>query len=119
MAYRQPSGRQLLLERNALRANPFDKLGNVAESSEATQEPVPPGADELLDEWPVPAPPDWLERVNAADTAGELAVPRRCVHRGSPFGDETWVMRTAGQLALSASHGPPGRPRKKPRATSD
>ncbi len=32
-----------------------------------------PGADELLDEWPVPAPPDWLERVNAADTAGELA----------------------------------------------
>ena len=34
------------------------------------EEPVPPGAAELLDEWPVSEPPDWLDRVNAADTAG-------------------------------------------------
>ena len=95
---------------------------NVAESSaaEATpEEPLPPGAAELLDEWPVPEPPDWLERVNAADTAGELAALRRCVRRGRPYGDEEWVMRTAEQLGLSASLRPPGRPRKKPQPPSD
>jgi hypothetical protein len=49
-------------------------------------EPVAPGAAKLLDEWPVPEPPDWLVRVNAADTAGELEALRRCVRRGRPYG---------------------------------
>jgi len=67
----------------------------------------------------VPEPPDWVERVNAADTAGELAALRQCVRRGRPYGDEEWVMRTAEQLGLSASLRPPGRPRKKPKPTTD
>ena len=74
---------------------------------------MPPGAAELLDEWPVSEPPDWLDRVNAADTAGELEALRRCVRRGRPYGDEEWVMRTADRLGLSSSLRPPGRPRKK------
>jgi hypothetical protein len=68
---------------------------------------VPPGAAELLDEWPVPEPPDWLARVNTADTAGELEASRRCVRRGRPYGDEEWVTRTAESLR------PASRPTKK------
>ena len=82
-------------------------------AAETPEEPVPPGAAELLDEWPVSEPPDWLDRVNAADTAGELEALRRCVRRGRPYGDEEWVMRTADRLGLSSSLRPPGRPRKK------
>jgi len=124
------------VERNPLRANlveraelwPWCSLNKrqaacgVAESSgtaSAPDAPIPPGAAELLDDWPVPEPPDWLERVNAADTAGELEALRRCVRRGRPYGDEEWVMRTAERLGLSASLRPPGRPRKKARPPSD
>ena len=99
------------VDRNPLRANLVERAWcslnkrlaarNVAEppAAEATpDEPVSPGAAELVDEWPVPEPPDWVERVNAADTAGELAALRRCVRRSRPYGDEEWVMRTAEQL---------------------
>jgi putative transposase len=116
------------VERNPLRANlveraelwPWCSLNkrlaarHAAEPpAETPEEPVPPGAAELLDEWPVSEPPDWLDRVNAADTAGELEALRRCVRRGRPYGDEEWVMRTADRLGLSSSLRPPGRPRKK------
>jgi len=116
------------VERNPLRANlveraelwPWCSLNkrlaacSVAEPPEtAPDAPVSPRAAELLDEWPVPEPPDWLERVNAADGPGELEALRRCVRRGRPYGDEEWVMRTAEQLGLSASLRPPGRPWKK------
>ncbi len=78
----------------------------------APDEPSPPGAAELLDEWPAPEPPDWLEHVNAADNPGELESLRRCVRRGRPYGDKEWVMRTAERLGLGSSLRPRGRPRK-------
>ena len=122
------------VERNALRASLVDRaelwpwcsldkrLAGRAESptTEATpDEPASPGAAELLDEWPVPEPQDWLERVNAADNARELEALRRCVRRGRPYRDEEWVVRTAEQLGLSASLRPAGRPRKKPEPLPD
>jgi putative transposase len=117
------------VERNPLRANLVERAESwpwcslykrlaackVAESAAAAgtpDEPMAPGAAELLDEWPVPEPPDWLGRINAADTAGELEALRRSVRRGRPFGDEEWTMRTAEQL------GPPGRPRKTKRPSN-
>jgi hypothetical protein len=80
-------------------------------------EPVAPGGAELLDEWPVPE--NWLERVNAADTAGELEALRRWVRRGRPYGEEEWVMRTAEKLDLGASLRPRGRPRKRAKPPLD
>jgi putative transposase len=78
-----------------------------------------PSAAELLDGWPVPAPPDWLERVNEPGTAAELEALRRCIQRGCPFGEDRWVASTAAHLGLEASLRPKGRPRKPWPATGD
>ena len=95
------------------------RVSEPSASASTPGEPLPPGAAELLDEWPVTEPQDWLERVNAADTAGELEALRRCIRRGRPYGDEEWVTRTAEQLGLSASLRPAGRPPKKAKPASD
>jgi putative transposase len=44
---------------------------------------------ELLSAWPTPRRAGWVDHVNAAQTAAELAALRRSVRRGSPYGDET------------------------------
>ena len=64
----------------------------------------------LLDDWPGEALRDRLARVNRAEDATELEALRRCAARGQPYGDATWVSRTAEQLGLSLR--PVGRPRK-------
>src|SRR5579884_860543 len=74
---------------------------------------------ELLDTWPVPLPTDWLERVNGAETAGELAAWRQSLRRGSPFGTAAWQQETAQRLGLQSTLKPLGRPRKhKPEAAA-
>jgi hypothetical protein len=39
----------------------------------------------MLSEWPIDRPRNWLARVNPPETDAELAAPRQCVNRGSPF----------------------------------
>jgi len=41
----------------------------------------------LLAAWPLPRWPGWVEHVNGPQTEAELAALRRCVQRGSPFGE--------------------------------
>jgi putative transposase len=69
-------------------------------------------AQTVLREWPVPCPSSWLEEVNAAQTLGELEALRRCVRRGQPFGEDTWVETTVKRLRLERTMRPQGRPRK-------
>ena len=47
------------------------------------------------------------------------AVLRPSVERGTPFGAEHWVKRTAAALGLESSLNPPGRSLKRARADSD
>jgi putative transposase len=42
-----------------------------------------------------------------------LAALRRSVARGCPFGNESWMERTAKRLGLEATLRPQGRPRKR------
>jgi putative transposase len=65
-----------------------------------------------LSAWPVPIPEDWTERVNAAQTEGELQDLRQCITRGQPFGDSAWVRQTAVKLNLEGTLRPRGRPKK-------
>lgn len=64
---------------------------------------------------PIQLPADWANFVNAPQTAVEVAEVRRCVDRGSPFGDSTWVQQTAMDLGLGHTLGRRGRPRKSGR----
>ena len=42
----------------------------------------------LLSEWPIGCVRDWLARVNQAQGEAELAVLRRSMARGQPYGSE-------------------------------
>ena len=66
---------------------------------------------ELLDDWPVDRPRDWVRRVNAAQSAEERAALRLSIKRGRPFGPDDWANRTARRLGLAATLRPLGRPR--------
>lgn len=72
----------------------------------------PVAAADLLDDWPVDRPADWLALVNAPQPEQEAAAVRAAVERGRPLGDERWVRRTAAALGLESTLRPRGRPRK-------
>jgi putative transposase len=65
-----------------------------------------------LSEWPVPRPPDWVASVNASAAFAELSTLRRCVSRGTPYGDVFWSSDMARRLGLEVTIRPSGRPRK-------
>ena len=100
------------VERNALRAG----LVRRAEAwphgslclSQGKPGPVP------LEPGPVPRNAAWMERVNQPMSEAELAAMRHCVNRGTPYGEEGWIRRTAVDLGLESSLRPRGRPRKIP-----
>ena len=97
------------VERNPLRAN----LVKQAETWRwgSLWHRVHGTADRLLAPWPVAIPSVWVEHVNAPQSESELASLRRCVTRGSPYGEEGWRMATAETLGLQSTLRPPGRPR--------
>ena len=100
------------VERNALRANlvrraelwRWGSLYRWLRGARADKE--------LLAAWPVPRKSNWLSHVNASQTESELAAIRRSVHRGSPYGDESWSQRAVRRLGLHSTLRSPGRPKK-------
>jgi len=66
----------------------------------------------LLADWPVPLPRDWDAWVDQPQTDAELTAIRQSVNRGTPYGAEQWIDRTAVRLRIEATLRPRGRPRK-------
>jgi putative transposase len=96
------------VERNALRAGLVPRAEDWQWSS---VRPRISGQGALpLAEWPLPKPSDWLAQVNAPQSEAEIEAIRRCLSRGSPYGDMTWVEQTATQLGLQSTLHPRGRP---------
>jgi hypothetical protein len=67
----------------------------------------------VLADWPLARPRNWTQLVNEAQTELEVKVLRQAVVRGTPFGEEGWVVRTAQRLGLESTLHPRGRPKKK------
>ena len=67
---------------------------------------------ELLANWPVPCPRNWVAHVNSVQSESELASMHHSIARGTPFGSERWTERVAVRLGLESSLRPRGRPRK-------
>jgi putative transposase len=65
----------------------------------------------MLDAGPLPRGDDWLDWVNRPQSEAELAALRKCIERGTPYGNESWQHATAERLGLEASLHPRGRPR--------
>ncbi len=100
------------VERNALRANLVARAEDWPWSSLWRRQFGGAEASDLLSDWPVPRPDDWLEWVNAPQSDDELAALRVCAQRGQPFGDGVWTAATADRLGLGSTFRQPGRPRQ-------
>jgi REP-associated tyrosine transposase len=100
------------VERNALRANLVKRAEDWPWSSFWARCHGDESARRLLSAWPVPEPRGWLSYVNEAQTESELKALRRSVQRGTPYGSEHWVGRTAVEFGLESTLRPRGRPRK-------
>jgi len=104
------------VERNPVRAKLVQRAEDWQWSSLWRRRNDAAWASKTLSRWPVAQPADWLRRVNAALTAGELESLRQSVQKGQPFGSLQWKQRTAKRLGLESSLRPRGRPRKRPPA---
>src|SRR3954454_15362194 len=101
------------VERNAMGAGLVERAERWPSGSlYARSQPEDP-AREILADWPIERPADWVERVNTPLSAGELRRLRRSVVRGSPFGTDAWADRTARRLGLEHTRRPEGRPPKR------
>ena len=81
------------VERNALRAGLARREGGKNLRAEYWQwgslaARDDPARRQILSEpWPVERPADWLEVVNRPDKMTELNAVRKCVEKGTPFGE--------------------------------
>jgi putative transposase len=67
-----------------------------------------------IEDWPLDAPPNWVQRVNRPQSAAEEAAIVEAIRRGRPFGSERWQNATAAKLCLESTLHPRGRPRVRP-----
>ena len=99
------------VERNALRAG-LAQRGRIGNGEACTNVRGKAGGPMLCD-WPLPQPSDWSEYVNSPQTEAELEAIRRCLRRGSPYGNAVWAEQTAEQLGLQSTLRRRGRPHKE------
>ena len=101
------------VERNPVRANLTKRVEDWRWGSAWRRQHGEAKARRLLSPWPLRRPRNWLAFVNQPQTEAEVDALRRCVQRGSPFGDEMWTRNSAARLGLDFTLRPRGRPRKK------
>jgi len=101
------------VERNALRAGLVARAEDWRWSSLWRRVRGTPADRAVLSEWPVDRPADWLDWVNAPQTAAEEQAVQRSIRRGRPCGSEAWESSTAQALALLGTFRPRGRPKKE------
>ena len=65
-----------------------------------------------LNPGPLKIPDNWPTIVNAAIPANDSARIANCIKRGSPYGEEEWITKTAKQMNLESTITRPGRPIK-------
>lgn len=98
------------VERNALRAGLVERAEQWAWGSLAWRGAGSAGA--LLAKPPVTLPCDWAQRVNAPQSAEEVAALRSCVNHQRPFGDDAWVEDQSQRMGRGPAARRRGRPRK-------
>ncbi len=101
------------VERNPVRADLVERAEDWRWSSLWHREKGNGELSELLADWPVPRPAEWLDRVREPEGPNELEALRLSVARGRPFGEPAWADRIAKELGLENTFRSPGRPRKK------
>ena len=102
------------IERNPLRAGLVEKAEDWRWGSLWIREKGSQEQKKLLSGWPVEMPVAYLEWVNALDKDEEdkLEKMRYAIKRGCPYGNDSWIKKTAKKLNLISTLIPRGRPKK-------
>lgn len=98
------------VERNALRAMLVSQAENWRWGS--LWQSLNPSGDVTLDKWPIEKPQHWTQWVNEPQSESEVAAIQHSIRRGTPYGGDEWVTRTAGRLSLESTLRARGRPRR-------
>ena len=101
------------VEGNALRANVVPRAEDWRWGSLHRWNAGRAQEKSLLAPWPLRRRPRWIEYVNTPQTEAELLSLRRCVKRGSPYGESSWCDRMVRRLGLESTLRPQGRPKKQ------
>jgi putative transposase len=104
------------VERNPLRAGMVERAEDWRWGSLYRRVRGTPEEKAFLTEPPRALGAKWVDHVNRPQTEAELAVLRRSVARGQPYGGDAWRARIVRRLGLEHTMRPPGRPKKQ---TSD
>ena len=100
------------VERNALSAGLVQRAEEWRWGSLWMREHGPSELKAMLHPWPVQRPGDWTAWVNQAIGAKELERLEVSERRGRPYGEESWVQKTAATLGLGHTLRREGRPAK-------
>ncbi|MBU1117409.1 transposase [Patescibacteria group bacterium] len=98
------------VERNALRAKLVKKAENWRFSSLFWR--FKNKTNSFLSDWPISEPKDYLDFVNTPITNTELDEIRESVHKGKPYGKNSWVDTKIKEFNLQATIRSRGRPKK-------
>ena len=69
-----------------------------------------PEMKELLTDWPIERPRNWLTDLNRTQSDVEVKAVEHSLQRSSPLGDERWVLAMAKRHNLLSTLRPRGRP---------
>ncbi|QDT40171.1 hypothetical protein Pan241w_02270 [Gimesia alba] len=101
------------VERNPLRANLVQKAEEWEYGSAWARQQKTAAPEWLATPKNPRLPRNWRALVNKPQTDAELAALRKCIVRGTPFGNEKWTSNTAKRLSLESTTRPRGRPRTR------
>jgi putative transposase len=101
------------VERNALTAGVVERAQDWRWSSLWTRQNRDAPLRDVMSDWPIERPGDWVRTVNRPMSAKEAERVQLSIRRNRPFGDENWQKRIAGRLDLMSTMRPRGRPWKK------
>jgi putative transposase len=96
------------VERNPLRANAVKRAQDWRWSSLSARDGPEPIRD-LLSDWPIQRPRNWVEQVNRPQSEPELEAIRTAAQRGRPLGNKAWVHSIAVRHRLQTTLRPRGR----------
>jgi putative transposase len=105
------------VERNPVRAGLVKRAEDWRWGSAWRRQHGDAKLNQLLAEWPAGRPRGWLNLVNEPLTEAELQALRQSVQRGTPYGSNVWMKRSAQRLDLGSTLRPRGRPRKQEKET--
>ena len=102
------------VENNPLKAKLVEKAAQWPWSSLAirtgnTDKPI------TLSDGPIQLPKQWHRMVNNMSTVDEKVIGQieKSIERGTPLGDDEWIIKAAGELGLESTTRPRGRPKKQ------